>query len=255
MSWKAITVSRYSQQQTALQNIICINMPHIMAVRLHWRPPVPGLTILPVRMLFTAMAHFITIAMPAPIHLIIGLWSHSPADTSINIHISPAPIRQYTKHSISLKPSYWNQQIPPGHIMLMFIWLHKTAMAPPRVELSVRLPGTAIGICITSKPLPHSRPQHPTLCVALPHPAMCITPNADLELIYSYTGGSFTISVKNLSTNKVYSSTVADNDVGGSPVLISATSYVPDTQYFTHTPDYQAGGYFKNVALQSKLSG
>ena len=82
------------------------------------------------------------------------------------------------------------------------------------------------------------------------------TPNANLELVYSYAEGSFTIKVKNLSTNKVYSSNaITDKGVGGSPVLISATSYVPITQDFTHTPDYQAGGYFKNVHYsQSYLS-
>ncbi len=74
------------------------------------------------------------------------------------------------------------------------------------------------------------------------------TPNADLELVYSYANDSFTINVKNLSTNQVYSSNaITDNSVGGSSVLISATSYVPVTKDFTHTPDYQAGGYFENV--------
>ncbi len=82
------------------------------------------------------------------------------------------------------------------------------------------------------------------------------TPDANLQLVYSYTNGSFTIKVKNLSTNTVYSSNaITDKDVGGSPVLISATSYVPVTQDFTHAPDYQAGGYFKNVRYrQSYLS-
>ena len=74
------------------------------------------------------------------------------------------------------------------------------------------------------------------------------TPNADLELVYSHANGSFTISVKNLSTNHVYSSNaITDKGVAGSPALISATSYVPVNQDFTHTPDYQSGGYFKNV--------
>jgi hypothetical protein len=73
-------------------------------------------------------------------------------------------------------------------------------------------------------------------------------PNANLELVYSYTNGSFTISVKNLATNQVYSANViADKGVGGSSSMISATSYVPITKYFNHTPDYQSGGYFKNV--------
>ncbi len=74
------------------------------------------------------------------------------------------------------------------------------------------------------------------------------TPNADLELVYSYANGSFTINVKNLSTNQAYSSNaITDNGVGGSSVLISATSYVPVTRDFNHTPDYQSGGYFENV--------
>ena len=73
-------------------------------------------------------------------------------------------------------------------------------------------------------------------------------PDADLELVYSYADGSFTISVKNLSTNKVYSSNIiADNGVGGLSALISATSYVPITKEFTHTPDYQSGGFFENI--------
>lgn len=82
------------------------------------------------------------------------------------------------------------------------------------------------------------------------------TPNANLELVYSYTNGSFMIKVKNLSTNKVYSSdAIADEGVCEPSVLISATSYVPITQDFTNTPDYQAGGYFKNVHYsQSYLS-
>ena len=74
------------------------------------------------------------------------------------------------------------------------------------------------------------------------------TPNANLELVYSYAQGSFTIKVKNLSTNKVDSSPViTDKGIGGSPVLISTTSYVPVTRDFNHTPDYQAGGYLQNV--------
>ncbi len=74
------------------------------------------------------------------------------------------------------------------------------------------------------------------------------TPNANLELVYSYANGSFTIKVKNLSTNQVYSSNaITDGGVGGAPVLISATSYVPVTRDFNHTPDYQAGGYFEDV--------
>jgi hypothetical protein len=82
------------------------------------------------------------------------------------------------------------------------------------------------------------------------------TPDANLQLVYSYANGSFTIKVKNLSTNTVYSSNaITDQGVGGSPVLISATSYVPVTRDFTHAPDYQAGGYFKNVHYsQSYLS-
>ncbi len=74
------------------------------------------------------------------------------------------------------------------------------------------------------------------------------TPDADLELVYSYTDGSFTISVINLSTNQAYSSrAIADKGAGGSHAFISATSYVPVTEDFTNTPDYQAGGYFKNI--------
>jgi len=74
------------------------------------------------------------------------------------------------------------------------------------------------------------------------------TPDANLELVYSYTAGSFTISVTNLSTNRVYScNAIADKGAGGLSVLISGTSFVPVTHNFTHTPDYQAGGYFKHV--------
>jgi hypothetical protein len=74
------------------------------------------------------------------------------------------------------------------------------------------------------------------------------TPNANLELVYSYDKGAFAIRVKNLATNRVYSSQIiTDQGIGGSPALISATSYVPITRDFNHIPDYQAGGYFKNV--------
>ena len=73
-------------------------------------------------------------------------------------------------------------------------------------------------------------------------------PNANLELVYSYANGSFTIKIINLSTNQVYTSNaIADQGVGGASVLISATSYVPVTRDFTHTPDYQAGGCLENV--------
>jgi hypothetical protein len=82
------------------------------------------------------------------------------------------------------------------------------------------------------------------------------TPNANLELTYSYSNGSFKISVRNLSTNQVFTSgTITDQGVGTPSVLISATSYVPLTRDFTNTPDYQAGGYFKNVIYsQNELS-
>jgi hypothetical protein len=82
------------------------------------------------------------------------------------------------------------------------------------------------------------------------------TPSADVELEFSYTDGSFIINARNLKTNEVFSSgVIADGKVGGSSVLISTASYVPISQDFTHTPDYQAGGHFKNVRFTKNYLG
>ncbi|HAN21006.1 MAG: hypothetical protein A2Y15_08090 [Clostridiales bacterium GWF2_36_10] len=74
-------------------------------------------------------------------------------------------------------------------------------------------------------------------------------PDANIQMTYSYTTGSITISIKNLSTNVTINRTIYNSSIGGNMSMISATSYVPDI-ISTQTPDYRNGGYLLNVEYQ-----
>lgn len=71
-------------------------------------------------------------------------------------------------------------------------------------------------------------------------------PDANIQMTYSYTTGSITLTVKNLSTGVVLTQTVYDSRIGGNMALISGTSYVPDISA-ERTPDLRTGAYFKNI--------